>query len=157
MFQLSHPLDTADNGHDFSLRYGKRAGFRLFVLACDVDECGTTNSPSGGDVVIVSDSTIAPESEITRGPLNGSFSREQSFELEFRGTDDAIAAEDLRFECRENDGAFELCESPYEYMPERQGPESFQVRAIDEVGNVDATPAVRQWTFDTLAPKAISI
>jgi hypothetical protein len=150
--ELSHPLDTADNAHDFSLRFGKRAGFRLIVFMCGQD-CATTSSPSGGDVVIVSGSTIAPETQITGGPADGSFLDEETAELTFAGTDDAIAAEDLRFECSQNGDEFEVCESPWEYVPERQGSQSFAVRAIDEVGNVDSTPAVRRWTLDTLWPK----
>ena len=151
-YEISHPFDTADDAHDFSLRLGKRAGFQLSVLTCGQD-CGHTLTPPGGDVVIVSESTIAPETQITGGPAGGSFSEEETVELTFAGTDDAIAAEDLRFECSLNGEEFEVCESPWEYVPERQGSQSFAVRAIDEVGNVDSTPAVRRWTLDTLWPK----
>ena len=83
---------------------------------------------------------------MTVGPAEGSFTREESFELGFTGTDDVIAAEDLLFECSENGGEFVACESPYEYMPETQGPQSLAVRAIDDVGLVDSTPAMRRWT-----------
>jgi hypothetical protein len=155
-YEISHPFDTADDAHDVSLRLGKHAGFQLRALVCG-QECVSTSTPPGGDVVIVSESTTAPETQVTAGPDEGSFSQEESVELTFSGTDDTIAAEDLRFECSENGDEFSECESPWEYVPEKEGSQSFAVRAIDEVGNVDSTPAVRRWTMDTLPPRRPSI
>jgi hypothetical protein len=149
--ELAHPLDTADNGHDFSLRFGKRVGSSLFVLTCP-DGCASTFL-SRRDIVIFSTSTTPPDTQITGGPADGSFSREDVTELTFAGSDDAIAAEDLRFECSENDAQFEPCESSLTYYSNGQGPQSFAVRAIDERGNVDPTPAERHWTYDTEEPE----
>jgi hypothetical protein len=153
-YELSHPLDTPDDGHDFSLRFGKRVSFGLFMSAC-ASSCAPTSAV--GDILVTSASTIAPETQITRGPTNGSFSRQDSVELTFTGSDDAIAPEDLRFECNQNGGSYEPCSTPFDYTLDREGPQSFGVRAIDEVGNVDSTPTVRRWTFDTQPPGALSI
>ena len=150
-YEISHPFDTADDAHDFTLRLGKRAGFELIVTACG-QGCAFTRTPRGGDVVIVSDSTVAPETQITNGPVDKSFSQEEITELAFTGTDDTIAAEDLRYECSQNAEEYEPCENPWEHVPDREGPQSFAVRAIDEVGNVDLTPAMRRWTLDTVEP-----
>jgi hypothetical protein len=154
-YELSHPLDTPDNGHDFSLRFGKRVGFRLWVSTCAAT-CVSTSAPYA-DIRVTSTSTVPPETKITRGPANGSFSRNDAIELAFAGSDDAVLPEDLRFECSQVGDSFEACDAPFEYTPDIEGPQSFRVRAIDEVGNVDPTPAIRRWTFDTQQPNAPSI
>ncbi len=43
---------------------------------------------------------------------------------------------------------------PVSYTGLSQGAHTFQVRATDTAGNVDATPASRTWTVDTVAPAA---
>jgi len=45
MFELSHPLDDADNAHDFSLLAGQTVGFALTVV---IDENWITNIPGFG-------------------------------------------------------------------------------------------------------------
>jgi hypothetical protein len=155
-YELSHPLDTADDAHDFSLRFGKRIGFQMFVNFCS-STCAQTYSPALGDIVVTSGSTLAPETQITEGPRNGSFSVDISGTLGFTGSDDAIAPEDLTYECSVSGGAFEPCESPFDYVLDNDGPQSIGVRATDEAGNVDPTPATRQWTADTEAPVAPSV
>jgi hypothetical protein len=155
-YELSHPFDTADDAHDVSLRLGKRAGFQLFVRAC-AEDCAWTDAARGGDIVIVSNSTVAPETQITDGPADRSFTRKEAFVMTFSATDDAIAAEDVRFECKENGYEYSECDSPWEYIAEQEGPQFFAVRAIDEVGNVESTPVVRRWTYDTVPPRMRSI
>lgn len=155
-YELSHPLDTSDDGHDFSLRFGKRVGFQMFVNFCS-STCAQTFSPALGDIVVTSGSTLAPETQITEGPRNGSFSVDISGTLGFTGSDDAIAPEDLTYECSVRGGAFEPCESPFDYVLDDDGTQSIGVRATDEAGNVDPTPATRGWTVDTEAPAAPSV
>ncbi len=53
------------------------------------------------------------------------------------------------FECSLDGSAFVGCSSPKGYSGLSQGPHTFQVRATDSAGNVDATPASRSWTVDT--------
>src|SRR5207249_6126345 len=48
--------------------------------------------------------------------------------------------------------AFTHCTSPQSYSSLTAGSHTFQVRAIDTAGNVDATPASFSWTIDTTAP-----
>lgn len=155
-YEVSHPLDTADDGHDFSLRFGKRVGFQMFLQFCQ-STCAQTFSPRQGDIVITSNSTVPPETQITAGPSNGSFTTQEAVGVRFTGSDDVVAPEDLEYECNQDGGSFEPCASPFDYVVEHEGAHSFAVRAIDEAGNVDPTPEKRRWTLDTEAPKAPSI
>jgi large repetitive protein len=61
---------------------------------------------------------------------------------------DATAA----FECQRDGTAYAPCTSPKTYAGLPDGPHTFSVRARDPAGNVDATPAARGWTVDTVAP-----
>lgn len=58
------------------------------------------------------------------------------------------------FECSLNDGPFEACSSPQEYGDLADGDYLFAVRAMDEAGNRDETPAQRRLTVDTTGPDA---
>lgn len=58
------------------------------------------------------------------------------------------------FECSLDGSAFAGCVSPQGYTGLSQGSHTFGVRAIDGAGNVDATPATRSWTVDTVGPDA---
>jgi hypothetical protein len=57
------------------------------------------------------------------------------------------------FQCRLNTGSFVSCSSPYTITGLTDGAQTFEVRAIDGVGNVDPTPATRSWTVDTQPPE----
>ncbi|MDP9439577.1 MAG: hypothetical protein M3P49_12695, partial [Actinomycetota bacterium] len=56
------------------------------------------------------------------------------------------------FECKLDASAFEPCASPKSYTALTNGSHTFRVRAIDQAGNVDASPASRTWTVDTIKP-----
>ena len=56
------------------------------------------------------------------------------------------------FECKIGDGQFETCTSPLRFTNLADGDYTFSVRARDLVGNVEATPKVRSFTVDTVAP-----
>jgi hypothetical protein len=60
---------------------------------------------------------------------------------------------DSTFECSVDGGAFATCSSPYTAAALADGAHTFEVRAIDPAGNVDATPADRAITVDTTAPE----
>jgi hypothetical protein len=78
--------------------------------------------------------------------------------FEFRGSDDRTEEEALIFECRIDGTAYKPCASPevYSYRNHPKpfnGEHTFRVRAKDEGGKVDPTPAQRTWTVDTIGPE----
>ncbi len=88
----------------------------------------------------------APETAITTGPAgagNGS-----TAQFAFRSEDPAAG-----FECRLDGAAFSGCSSPRTYSGLSPGSHSFEVRARDRTGHVDATPARRDWTVVSAAPE----
>jgi parallel beta-helix repeat protein len=74
-------------------------------------------------------------------------------------TDDATARltfsadEASTFECSLDDAAFSPCESPQRYSDLAEGSHTFEVRATDQAGNADDTPATHAWTIDLTAPQ----
>ncbi|MFP5389441.1 MAG: Ig-like domain-containing protein, partial [Thermoleophilia bacterium] len=50
--------------------------------------------------------------------------------------------------------AWQVCASPKEYSALADGAHKFEVRAKDQAGNADASPAAFSWTIDTTPPAA---
>jgi hypothetical protein len=98
--------------------------------------------------------TTAPDTTITDNPADPSDSGSASFG--FTGSDDRTAETALKFECRLDGGEWVPCSSPHSYAGLGVGPHAFEVRAIDEAGNVDSSPASHSWTIvppDTTPPE----
>jgi hypothetical protein len=77
-----------------------------------------------------------------------------SMTFTFSGTDTVSGVKS--FECDLDGGGFAACASPKSYASLADGSHTFQVCAIDFVGNVDASPASHTWTLDTIAPTVVS-
>ena len=155
-FEIAHPLDDADNAHDFSLRAGDRLGVAAFdFLHCTgplFSTCASSTSfLSGMDIVVLSGSRIPPDTQITVGQDEGSMTTDSDFLFEFTGSDDVLGPSQLTFECKLDEGVWEACTSPEE-LSVADGRHTFSVRAIDDMGNLDPSPAQRNWIRDSTAP-----
>ncbi|WP_426753302.1 adventurous gliding motility protein AgmC [Myxococcus sp. Y35] len=90
--------------------------------------------------------TQAPNTTLT-GTLPEVTSQNVSFTFESPASDVA------RFECSLDSAEYAPCVSPYQPTPApTDGTHVLQVRAVDEAGNVDPTPAIHTWVVDTIAP-----
>ncbi|MFL6039566.1 MAG: Ig-like domain-containing protein [Gaiellaceae bacterium] len=56
------------------------------------------------------------------------------------------------FECRLDGGLYSACTTPQTYTGLADGSHTFDVRAKDSAGNLDATPASYAWAIDRVAP-----
>ena len=114
---------------------------------------GTSSVP---DDVMVSTANLdvtPPETMVDSGPTSPTTSTSATFV--FSGSDDVTLAGDLHFECRLDGGTFAACTSPLTYSGLLEGSHTFQVRAMDDVGNVEPTPANFSWNIDLTAPAAM--
>jgi hypothetical protein len=71
-----------------------------------------------------------------------------SADFSFSATEDGST-----FECSLDGSAFEPCSSPQSYTHLSEGSHSLEVKATDQGGNTDPTPASLIWTVDTTTPE----
>ena len=86
--------------------------------------------------------TTPPDTTITYHPSNPSNSNSATFEFTCNeGT--------CTFECNFDSAGWFWCSSPENYFGLSESSHTFQVRAMDSVGNTDLSPASYTWTVDT--------
>ncbi|MFZ5443974.1 MAG: Ig-like domain-containing protein, partial [Myxococcota bacterium] len=120
----SHSLSgLADGSHTLSVRARDGAG--------NVDPTPATRTWTV-------DAT-APDTTITMGPSGTTGATTAT--LVFTSTE-----ANSTFECSLDGAPFTACSAPLALTGLAQGPHTFAVRAIDALGNVDATPATVTWT-----------
>jgi alpha-tubulin suppressor-like RCC1 family protein len=107
-----------------------------------IDAAGNTSTVSFGPIQI---DRIAPDTTITNGPasLNNSSTASVAFISNESNTN---------FECQLDGSAFTACTTPATFNALADGAHVFTVRAIDQAGNIDGTPATVSWTIDTTPP-----
>ncbi len=86
----------------------------------------------------------APNTMIDSQPANPSNTNTAQFT--FSGTPSAVA-----FDCQLDEGPYEPCASPFTYSDLSKGSHTFQVRAIDDRGYPDLSPAAYSWTINASA------
>lgn len=89
--------------------------------------------------------TTAPETTIVSGPTGPTNVDPPVFGF---SSDDANAT----FECQLDGGGFTACNNPAEFPGLSQGGHTLDVRAVDPFLRVDASPATRMFTLDSVAP-----
>lgn len=98
--------------------------------------------------------TTAPDTLITFGPTTTTNSTSATFN--FSGSDSSGSGV-ASYEVQLDGGGFAAATSPKSYTGLADGSHTFQVRAIDAAGNVDATPGSYTWTIDATAPSVSAI
>jgi hypothetical protein len=112
-----------------------------------IDAAGNVD-PTPASYTWVIDIT-APDTTITANPASLTTSTNASFT--FSGSDGngtGVAS----FECQLDGAGYAACTTPQTLTSLSEGSHTFSVRAIDEAGNVDPTPASYTWVIDTTAP-----
>ena len=84
---------------------------------------------------------VPPETTIRSGPTGTTASRVAGFAL-------AADADAVRGECRLDGGPWQTCLNSVSYSNLANGSHTFEVKAVDAVGNTDPTPATRTWIVD---------
>jgi uncharacterized protein (TIGR03382 family) len=109
------------------------------------DEAGNTSPDSTGRTFTIVQDTVAPETTITSGPSGTTSERGATFE--FTANEPGVT-----YECSLDGAAFTPCTSPVTFTNLSEGEHTFQVRARDAAGNVEATPETRTWTVQDARP-----
>jgi PKD repeat protein len=94
-------------------------------------------APAPGD-------TTPPDTTITAGPTGAARGPAATFRF--------ASTEAGTYQCSLDGGAWEPCASPATFTRLAQGEHQLRVRAVDAAGNVDPTPAARDWTVDRGRP-----
>lgn len=89
--------------------------------------------------------TVPPDVTLHSGPTGYVSSRSAVFE--FSKTESTGGTQ-----CALDGGEYLPCTSPHEYQQLPDGAHTVAIRANDEAGNVDPTPATRSWTVDLTPP-----
>jgi hypothetical protein len=122
----------ADGAHTYEIR------------ATDVDGL-TDKTPASRSFTV---DTAAPQTTITAGPANGSSTNDPTPTFSFTSSEAGST-----FECRADSGSWINCASPHTTGQFADGAHTYEIRATDQAGNADQSPAIRSFTVDTAAPE----
>ena len=129
----------ADGPHSISVR--------------SVDSAGNADETPATTTFTVD--TGMPNTSIVSGPRPVERLSPAVFDLS--GTDAISATANLTYECKLDGGAFAACPDPASFPASgdpalSEGSHTVEVRAKDQAGNLDPSPATFTWTVDTIAP-----
>jgi hypothetical protein len=143
-FLVNGTVVASDGTAPYSVTWdsGTVADGSATISAVAVDTSSNAASSAARNVSI--DNT-APDTAVDSGPQGAISSSSATFAF---SSDDVAAG----FECSLDGAAYAGCTSPQQYTGLADGSHTFNVRASDNAGNMDASPATRTWTADTVAP-----
>ncbi|MBN1206591.1 MAG: adhesin, partial [Myxococcaceae bacterium] len=108
------------------------------AVAVAADPAGNT-SPASDSVRFTIDAT-PPDTTITAGPSDGTLDTTATFD--FSANEAGVT-----YECSLDGAAFAACSDPVTFQELAVGEHTLQVRALDSVGNMDATPSSATWNI----------
>ena len=116
------------------------------LSAVATDTSGNVSAVSSVTVTVSNSGpdTTPPTTSISSGPASSTTATTASFS--FTGTDNVTPANLLTFQCSLDSGAYSACTSPQAYNGLSVGSHTFSVKATDQAGNVDPSPATQTWT-----------
>jgi hypothetical protein len=139
---------TAGGAGTFSITVSVANNTTTTYNATATDPAGNPSGCSVAKVTYIEDSA-PPDTTIDTGPLGLTNDSTPTFTF-------SSSEVPSTFQCRVDAGAFAACASPYTTAVLADGAHTFQVRAIDAAGNIDATAASRSITVDSTALNAPS-
>ena len=98
--------------------------------------------------------TTAPDTTIIDKPA--SLDNDSTPTFTFSGSD-GTGSGVASFMCRMDGGTYTACTSPFTSPALADGSHTFDVYAVDMLGNADASPASYTWTLETISPIVTSI
>ena len=137
-------IDWASCPDSGKLYQGLQEGTYLFEVRAN-DIAGNTSVPANDSFSIDKSN---PETTIDSGPPELSGSDEATFTF---SSNEANST----FHCNLDNAGWEGCSSPKTYTGLSGGPHSFSVRAEDEAGNIDGSPAFDDWDIDLSIPDTL--
>jgi Bacterial Ig-like domain len=125
--------------------------YPYFEDGCTVMGLDDVKTSTGSPVPPPSDTT-APDTTITSGPNSPTNNTAPTFT--FSGSDNVTATANLKYQYQLDSGGWSAASTSTtaNLTGLSEGAHLFEVRAVDEAGNVDATPAHSSFTVDTTQP-----
>ncbi len=129
-----------DGAHTFAVRATDQAG-------------NTDTSPATRDFTVETSApgpppdTTPPDTTIISGPTGTITTTSATFAF-------SSSEAESSFQCRLDSASWSGCNSPKTYSGLTEGAHAFTVRASDQAGNTDTSPATRNFTVDTSAPES---
>lgn len=128
---------------------GRAGAGRSDVFGARVSPAGAVLDAAGIPIPRARD-LQAPQTRITRGPRGRQTARAATFR--FRSSEAGST-----FQCRLDRSRWRACRSPKTYRGLDLRTHRFQVRGRDRAGNVDRSPASREWRVDNPIPGLLHV
>ena len=138
---------TADGSGNWSLTPPSGLGEGPHTAMARASDAAGNTSPDSNINTFTVD-TLAPDTTITTPPPAATANTSAS--IAFTGSDSGSGV--ALFECSLDSAPFAACASPVNPSGLGEGSHTFLVRAVDNAGNVDASPASVTWVVDLTAP-----